>query len=448
LVASFDDTALYADFPYSLATLRWASGVIQPQGFLNIESFHLDGTVPVWTYTIGDASIEKRVWMRHGENTTYVQYTFLRGIGSLELSIKAFANYRDFHGATHAPGDWGMDVTPIPDGVRILAFEGATPFFVRSSAAACEPHHEWYRDFLMPEETARGLDDREERLFAAHFRATLQPGGSATFSLSTDAHIPLDAQSAYAEHEFYDADLFHAWQNSPAPPLRETPPWIWPLISAADQFIVKRALPDQPDTHSILAGYHWFDDWGRDAMISIPGLTLVTGRAGIAKQILFAFAHYLDGGLLPNNFPGSGAPPQYNSVDAALWFFEAVRQYFAVTSDLKSLQTLFPAMLAIIDAYLKGTRFNIHTDPDDSLLYAGDSGTQLTWMDAKACGTPVTPRAGKPVEVNALWINALETMSACARLVGQPSESYARLGARAQINFQKFWTQTINIAMT
>ena len=155
-------------------------------------------------------------------------------------------------------------------------------------------------------------------------------------------------------------------------------------------------------------------------MIALPGLTLATGRADVARQILLAFAGYVDGGMLPNNFPDAGGKPEYNSVDAALWYFEAVRQYFAVTKDGRTLLQLFPILAGMIDAHVKGTRYNIHVDPADGLLYAGGPGVQLTWMDAKVGDWVVTPRTGKPVEVNALWINALETMAEFARLLASP----------------------------
>jgi len=203
-------------------------------------------------------------------------------------------------------------------------------------------------------------------------------------------------------------------------------------------------LPEKPDGCSIIAGYHWFGDWGRDTMIALPGLTLATGRANAAKQILLAFSRYVDGGMLPNNFPDAGGKPEYNTVDAALWYFESIRQYFEATQDAVALQKLFPVLASMIDAHIAGTRYNIHVDPADGLLYAGAPGVQLTWMDAKIGDWVVTPRAGKPVEINALWINALETMAGFARLLAKPVEAYERLSAKAKKSFQKFWNAERN----
>jgi predicted glycogen debranching enzyme len=174
-------------------------------------------------------------------------------------------------------------------------------------------------------------------------------------------------------------------------------------------------------------------------MISLPGLTLATGRAEVARKILLAFSRHVDGGMLPNNFPDAGGKPEYNTVDAGLWYFEAIRQYFAATQDTLLLQELFPVLAGMIDAHVAGTRYNIHIDPADGLLYAGGPGVQLTWMDAKIGDWVVTPRTGKPVEINALWINALERMMGIARLLSKPSVAYEKLAAKAKQSFQRFW---------
>jgi predicted glycogen debranching enzyme len=438
LVSSIDEIVHYAEEDYSLATHRWASGVVDPQGFLLVEDFHLEGTTPVWSYALADALLEKRIWMRQGENTTYIQYTLVRGSSALDLDLKALVNYRDFHSLTHA-GDWRMNIEPLEHGVKVQAFDGAVPFYLKSFSAASEPHHEWYLGCYLGEETARGLEDREDRLFAALFRAELQVGASMTLVATTEANALLDGETAAAEHANREVKLFTAWQEKHEALAAEAPSWLWQLILAADQFIVKRSLLEEPDGRSVIAGYHWFGDWGRDTMIALPGLTLATGRAEVAKRILLAFSRYVDSGMLPNNFPDAGGKPEYNTVDAALWYFEAIRQYFVATQDSATLQRLFPVLGEMIDAHVSGTRYNIHVDPADGLLFAGGPGVQLTWMDAKIGDWVVTPRTGKPVEINALWVNALETMAQFARLLGRPGEGYEMLAAKAMKNFQKFW---------
>ena len=443
LVTALDEIVRYAGATYALATHHWASRSVDPQGFQYLESFRLEGTTPVWTYALADALLEKRVWMVHDENTTFIQYTLTRASSPLEIDLKALVNYRDFHSLTHA-GDWHMKIAPVEHGVMILPFDAATPFFLKSTQASCEPHHDWYRDCYLPAETERGLEDREDQLFAALFRGKLNPGESLSLVATTEATTALDAGASRAERAAHEASLFKAWQTRNEASAANAPAWIRQLVLAADQFIVKRRLPEEPDGHSIIAGYHWFADWGRDTMIALPGLARATGRADVARQILLAFVHHVDGGMLPNNFRDAGGKPEYNSVDAALWYFEAVRQYFTATQDSATLERLFPTLTGMIDAHVAGTRYNIHVDASDGLLYAGGAGVQLTWMDVKIGDWVVTPRTGKPVEVNALWINALETMAQFARLMNKPAESYERLAAQAQSSFQKFWNAERN----
>jgi len=443
LVSAIDEIAHYAEADFSLATHRWASGAVDPKGFLLLEDFHLEGSTPVWTYALADALLERRVCMRQGENTTYIQYTLLRGGGPLELEMKALVNYRDFHSLTHA-GDWRMNITPVDRGVKVQAYDGATPFYLKSSAASCEPRHEWYLGCYFAEETERGLEDYEDRLFAALFRARLEVGSSVTLIATTESTVSLDSETSRAERDNHDVKLVQEWQTRNDALAEEAPSWLWRLILAADQFIVKRSLPEEPDGHSIIAGYHWFGDWGRDTMIALPGLTLTTGRLVVARQILLAFSRYVDGGMLPNNFPDAGGNPAYNTVDAALWFFEAIRQYVVATQDTATLQRLFPVLAGMIDAHIAGTRYNIHVDPADGLLYAGGPGVQLTWMDAKIGDWVVTPRTGKAVEINALWINALETMAGFARLLAKAGDAYEQLAAESRKNFQKFWNAERN----
>jgi predicted glycogen debranching enzyme len=443
LVSAIDEIVHYAGTEFSIATHRWASGAVDPKGFLLLEDFHLEGSTPVWTYALADALLEKRVWMRQGENTAYIQYTLLRGSSVFEMEWKALVNYRDFHSLTHA-GGWRMNITPVEHGVKVVAFVGATPFYLKSSAATCEPRHEWYLGGFLGEETARGLSDREDRLFAALFRARLEAGSNVMLVVTTEAAASLDGETARAERANHEVRLFQNWQAKNEVLAEEAPSWLWQIILAADQFIVKRSLPEEPEGRSVIAGYHWFGDWGRDTMIALPGLTLATGRAGVARQILLAFSRYVDGGMLPNNFPDAGGKPEYNTVDAALWYFESIRQYFSATQDKATLEKLFPVLAGMIDAHLQGTRYNIHVDPADGLLYAGGPGVQLTWMDAKIGDWVVTPRTGKPVEINALWINALEIMAEFARLLAQPGEAYEKFAAKAKKNFQRFWNAERN----
>jgi predicted glycogen debranching enzyme len=442
LVAGMDETVHCGGTSFPLATNRWLSGDVSPKGYLQMESFHLEGTKPVWRYALADALLEKRVWMKQGENTTFVEYTLARGNSPVEIEGKILVSYRDFHATTHGDG-WQMRIEPVEKGIRVVAFEGATPFFLKSASAAFEPRHEWYRDFFLPAERERGLDDHEDRLLAGVFRSRLAVGEKLTLMFSTEPQAQTDGEQARALQSNRDLKLFQAWQKrhaeTVATPADDEPGWLWQLVLAADQFVAKRALADDPDGLTVIAGYPWFCDWGRDTMIALPGLTLPLGRPEIARKILESFARYVDGGMLPNNFPDRGGTPQYNTIDAAMWYFEAVRQYFEATQDLALVNKLFPVLSAIVDAHVAGTRYNIKVDPADALLYGGSPEVQLTWMDAKIGDWVVTPRIGKPVEINALWINALNTMGEFARRLARPREGYLKLKEKAQKNFQKFW---------
>jgi len=443
LVARLEETAQYDGGEYTLFADRWAGGTVSPKGYNELERFRLEGTTPVWTFACADARLEKRVWMQTEVNTTFVQYSLLSASRPLHLDLKVLVNYRDYHLATHA-GNWHMNVEPLEHGLRIIAFEGATPFYVLSASASKEPAHVWYRDFDLAAERERGLDDREDHLHAGTFHTSLEAGESITIVCTTDPHAELDGPVAYERHLSHQQDLLTQW-TAPQPELaKQAQPWIKQLVLAADQFIVNRPLTDEPDTCSVIAGYHWFGDWGRDTMIALPGLTLATGRPKLARAILYTFSRFIDRGMLPNVFPEAGEAPEYNTVDATLWYFEALRQYYLATADTELLRELFPKLSEIIEWHQRGTRFGIRVDPNDGLLYAGQEGVQLTWMDAKVGDWVVTPRIGKPIEVNALWLNALVTMTQFARTLGLRTETYEFLARCARDGFKRFWNDSAN----
>jgi predicted glycogen debranching enzyme len=443
LVTKLEDTARYADHSYPLSANRWTDGTLDPQGYRHIERFRLDGTTPVWTFACADALLEKRVWMEQCANTTYVQYSLVRASRSLELELKALVNYRDYHANTHA-GDWRMNIEPVDHGLRVSAFGGAVPIYLLMAADRSETAHNWYRNFDLSGERSRGLDDREDHLHAGTFRATLGPGESLTFVCSTDSNPELDAIRAWEARVSHERALLERW-TTVTPSLWQTAPsWVRQLVLAADQFIVNRPLKEDPDACSVIAGYHWFGDWGRDTMIALPGLTISTGRTEIARNVLRTFSRFVDRGMLPNVFPDVGEMPEYNTVDATLWYFEAIRQYYAATRDEKFLSEIYPVLAEIIDWHVRGTRYNIHVDSADSLLYAGEAGVQLTWMDAKVGDWVVTPRIGKPVEVNALWLNALVSMSHFVAVLNKSGKVYESMAEQARRGFQRFWNDSAN----
>jgi predicted glycogen debranching enzyme len=428
LGTKLDDTAEYNGLVYPLFTNNWANGIVDPQCDRTLECFNLEGTIARWCYQLGEALLEKRIWMKYGENTTYIHYETTK---PLTLSLKALVNYRDHHGRTKA-GNWRMDVETIERGVKITAFPDAVPFYLFSNNATISLVNEWYYGFELATERDRGLEYFDDNLHAVTFSATIEPGKPLTLVATTESNPDLDGIAQLEVRRLYEQDLLKR-----ATPVKDAPEWVKHLVLASDQFIVNRL-----DGKTIIAGYHWFSDWGRDTMISLPGLTLSTGRPEIARSILYTFAQYISQGMLPNRFPDDGAPltdGDYNTVDATLWYFEAIRAYYETTGDETLLEELFPKLTDIIDWYCRGTRYNIHCDRDDGLIYAGTPGVQLTWMDAKVDNWVVTPRIGKPIEINALWYNALRSLSKFAQKLGKPHQEYDTISQKTLQGFQRFW---------
>jgi len=438
LVAKVDDTVVYDRAGASLATNRWAGGAIDPHGYRAIERFVLDGSTPVWTYAVADALVEKRVWMEPGANTTYVRYCVLRARGLLALQLRILVDYRDYHATTRG-GEWRMDIAPVARGLRVIAFEGARPLLLLADRGEARIAHTWYQRFELPRERARGLDAVEDHLHAGTFEASLEPGAALTLVLSAETAPSLDGEQAWRRRAGHEADVLTAWRRA-RPAAEQAPAWIGQLVLAADQFVARRPLADDPEGMTVIAGYHWFGDWGRDTMIALPGLTLTTGRPEVARRILKTFARFVDRGMLPNRFPDAGEAPEYNTVDATLWYFEALRAYHAATRDDGLLKELYPVLEEIVRFHRAGTRYGIKEDAGDGLLTSGEPGVQLTWMDAKAGDWVVTPRAGKPVEINALWYNALRAMAGFARHLGRPAGSWDTLADRVKTGFERFWS--------
>ncbi|MDY6937669.1 MAG: amylo-alpha-1,6-glucosidase [Cyanobacteriota bacterium] len=441
LATKLDETVRLRDRVYPLYTNRWANGTVNPRGYYHLQQFRLEGTIPTWTFACQEALLEKQVWMEQGQNTTYIRYTYTRGEEALKLSLEALVNYRDRHGGT-TKGHW--QVKAVDRGISIEAFERAVPFylFLDRLDATFSIAPIWHEDFDLAVERYRGTGDRENHLHAATFEIALEPGESVTVVASTEIQANLEGSRALEARRAYDRELLDLRDRAAYLHTRQEPDWIDRLVLAADRFIVNRPLPDRPDGKTIIAGYPWFADWGRDTMISLPGLTVFTGRPEIARTILGTYARYLDRGMLPNVFPDRGDRPAYNTADASLWFAEAVRSYYAATGDRDFLEAIFPAIEEIVRWYRQGTRYNIHWDRKDGLIYAGEPGVQVTWMDAKVDRWVVTPRQGKPIEINALWYNLLRIAEAIAKILQRPDREYQDLAKRAAAGFDRFWNPT------
>lgn len=387
----------------------------------HLRGWRLDGRHPVFTYFIDGLTVEKRVWMAQGKHTTYVRYELIDGGDVLELELTPMVTERDHHAVrNHRPDD------APPADLRILL--DGDPVRVRPIGVV---------RMHLPEETARGLLDETDALAVAPIRARLKPGAAVTLTLTMETDEPDDAETAFAETRQRDARLVAAAGAEVASP------FVQALVLGADAFVVRRDVHDVPDGRTVIAGYPWFNDWGRDTMIALPGLCLATGRHDEARSILRAFARFVREGLIPNDFPDDAqGEPAYHTMDATLWFVQAVRAYVATvkaTGDDAFLAELLPTIRAIVDAHIAGTRFGIGMDPADGLLHGGADGVQLTWMDAKVDGWVVTPRRGKPVEIQALWINALQEFAAWSG-----DASYTAIADAATISFRaRFWRPEI-----
>lgn len=429
---------------YPLATNEYTSNTVDPRGYRHIESFHLEGLIPVWVYSLADARLEQRIWMAHGHNTTYLTYTLARASDSMWLKLTPFCTYRDYH--THQRGGWQPEVISLKGGYEIRASAETQPYRIVVDRGRMALSGEWYWNFRHREEKQRGLDEVEDLYMPGYFNVTLRPGETLTVICSTEPVEPHPGEEALElERQRQAALRQHNPPNEPA--------WISHLALAADQFIVQRKLASSGATPSekanppetgttVIAGYPWFGDWGRDTMVALPGLTLVTGRAEVAANILRTFARYISHGMLPNRFPDTSPTPDYNAVDATLWYFYAIHQYLHCTHDLSLAQELYPLLVDMMERHRQGTRYNIYVDPLDGLLYAGEPGLQLTWMDAKVGNWVVTPRIGKAVEVNALWHNALRVMADLAQQLDQAkaAQDYQKRADFVAAQFRRrFW---------
>ncbi|MBV8335504.1 MAG: glycogen debranching enzyme family protein, partial [Alphaproteobacteria bacterium] len=383
---------------WPLFTNRWGSGAISPAGHVHIESFALDGTIPVWIFAIGLDRVEARVWLEFGANTAYVAWRLLPSpepSTSLSLRVRLMVNDRDHHALT-AAGAINPCLEVEETRLRVVQPDFTLTFC--ASGGVITTALQWIENFDLPVERARGLDDRDNHLQVGEACLELLPGQwvGIVGSLHRDPSSDLEAALASRQHRQHNVveEAVHE-----VPEMATAPDWITQLLLAADSFVCARPLPDHPAGRSVIAGYPWFGDWGRDTMISLPGLTLATGRRELARDILLTFAHHVDRGMLPNVFPGAGGKPEYNTVDAGLWFIEAWRAYIEESNDRERLVGIFPVLAEIIEWHLRGTRYGIRADPQDGLLRAGVPGVQLTWMDAKLDDWVVTPRIGKPVEI-------------------------------------------------
>ncbi len=437
MVAKMDETIIAGGERFQLGTNDYGD-VIHPQGYSFLRSFNRE-LFPEFVYEAGGITLRKTVLMVHGENTTLIKYEVLYAKEPCVIEFLPLLAGRDYHRLLHADETLQESVLFDKGELHVSWFRDVPELVVHFPGAEFYPNSDWYYHFHYDQEKSRGLDFSEDLYTPGHFTINAGQGDVFYLVLSTENKKQQPAELLF-HHEVERRKRLLA---------DETEPIMQQLLLAADQFIVKRKLSpvnsgENNEGATIMAGYHWFTDWSRDTMISLPGLCLFTNRLEDAKKILLVFAQSVSQGMLPNRFQDHGEPPAYNNVDGTLWYFIAIHHYLQASGDKHFvLEALLPVLQNIIDWHFKGTRYGIRVD-EDGLLFAGETGYQLTWMDAKVGDWVVTPRMGKPVEVQALWYNALRIFGALLQENGQAKKAgtmkaHAR---RAKKSFAaRFWNE-------
>lgn len=436
LLAKADAVLIDGNRQIPLHTNQWLSGARDPRGQRHIGSFRLDRQMPVWEYRVGDLILEQRIWMDQGRDQTRVGFRWKAGVRKQAptLRIGLLANYRDHHADTR-PGSFEIRTEPIADGLR-LTLPDEQRVEVKGQGGRFTSDQTWIENFFLARERERGLNEVDHHLRVGQVEIPLQRNTWVGITASLGSVDATDLSTSLKTEWSRQAALL----NDALPGVDDTatPEWVQQLVVAADSYLFQRRSPDGSGSYSVIAGYPWFGDWGRDTMIALPGLTLAAGRPQLAREILQTFGGYISQGMLPNVFPGSGETPEYNTVDAALWYIEAWRAYQAASEDLDALADVFDNLVEIVFAYRDGTRYGIRMDPSDGLIRAGVPGQQLTWMDARVDGREITPRHGKPVEINALWYNALRSMAGFSQAIGRASGVFDRLAQKAGEGFTRY----------
>ena len=491
----------------ALGTNFWASGQIEPQGYKLLRSFDIN-PVPQWIWGEEDWQLSRQIVMPYGlqvkaedykkieietdslfnthqtpfSHRVLIQYRY-QGSYTAVLRLRLLIGDRDFH--HQQKGSSQLQFSQLIQKRQLClqaqnAEEFGTPWHLRWSKGTYQSSGIWYWNYGLPEETRRGLNDKEDLYSPGYLSVALEPGDTVTI----EAQLGFADESSIALNcKTFDREVFaeekrlsqiFGWKegekvtreqgeqienyspylsipqslhhSSSCVPSKDV---IWQkLLRASDQFIVYRASIAGP---TAIAGYHWFNDWGRDTLIALPGLAIIPQRFEIAKGLLRTFGHYCRQGLIPNAFPDAGGEPFYNSIDATLWWIETLGIYLEATQDWEFLAEQYSVVRKIYKAFVGGTNYNIHVDYTDGLLSWDARGVALTWMDAIVKGVPVTPRRGKAVEINALWYSALCWASRWAEILSEKNfgdegmrlanqaRRYTQQAEQVKRSLQKFW---------
>jgi predicted glycogen debranching enzyme len=431
LLSKFEETLTVDGKRFELSANQYPNAVY-PDGYKFLKEFRL-APFPVWVYQIEDIEIEKTVFMSSGENTVICDYKFKVQSSKLKvgLELKPLLAFRDYHHLRREEESFETDFQVDEKLASIQPSAELPRLYFAYENGLVEKTGFWYRNFEYERERERGFDFRENLFQPFVLRFDVENEKAVSVVASTEIRNAADTEKFKQTEIERRADLIEVSGHEDD--------FLQQLVLAADQFIVARG-----EEKSVIAGYPWFSDWGRDTMIALPGLTLSANRTEIARSIILEFSRHISQGMLPNRFPDVGETPEYNTVDATLWYFEAIRSFVEKTGDYDFVRkNLYESLSDIIAWHLRGTRFNIHVDTD-GLLYAGDETTQLTWMDAKSGDAVFTPRYGKAVEIQALWYNALRVMENLAARFDDEAEraQYAAMADLAELSFnQSFWNE-------
>ena len=428
LVSRLEETLVIDRQEIALSTCVHEQDIRNPAGYLHLERFERD-PIPTWYYQIRDVMLIKTISMVYGQNTSLVTYKLLGNDHKVALKVRPHFLFRDFHGNMYESTGLERCAQLQERQLRLQPFANAPELFVRWDRGKFVEDPRWHKDIFLQVEEDRGLPDREDD-FSCGWLEVSPFNGSVSLLFSdqpVSSFNPMDLRKREEQRLDTIASALHS-----------TDPLLRKLLLAADQFIVER---QNTGSRTIIAGYPWFSDWGRDSLISLTGLTLVPGRYDDARSILKTFAAAIQNGLVPNCFADSGNEAAYNSVDASLWFFFAAYKLIEYTDDWDFVRDyLYDGMAAIIEAFMAGTRFDIAMDKADGLISAGNPEVQVTWMDAKVDGWVVTPRNGKAVEVNALWYNALKIFALFQEKFEGHSREITALAKKVKNSFHKvFW---------
>jgi predicted glycogen debranching enzyme len=401
LLAKFEERVLAGGHESSISTNLYP-GTIFPHGF-NIQMEFRLRPWPTFRYADHDFEIEKSVLLVHGENTVVVSYRNLRSRTPIELKLRPLLAFRDYNALAERDEKVNLAVERTNGTISVQPYANLPRLYFYTKPDAVDTKADWYLDFTYPVEQERGLDFQEDLFTPFELSYKLTKGQTIHLVVSTEKKSSVNAEDLVAGERLRRKEFERVHDT-----------WRQPLVIAANSFVARRGK----DNLTVLAGYPWFTDWGRDTMIALPGLMLSSDQFDVARKILLTFAQYCDKGMIPNVFPDAGETPQYNTVDASLWFVVSGWKYWKASGDDEGAKQLLPALREVVKYYKEGTRFDIRAD-DDGLITAGTPGTQLTWMDVKVDGYVPTPRHGKPVEINALWLNALLMLAEMEEKLGQ-----------------------------